>query len=83
MSSNLLESIGLGWLDLAYVLIGMIAFLILFLILIIVQFSKIGKLQKKYERFMRGKDAGSMEEDIVELFKDNDFIKTQEEQNRI
>ena len=32
---------------------------------------------------MRGKDAGSMEEDIVELFKDNDFIKTQEEQNRI
>lgn len=83
MSSNLLESIGLGWLDLAYVLIGMIVFLILLLILIIVQFSKIGKLQKKYENFMRGKDANSLEEDIVELFKDNDFVKTQEEQNRI
>ena len=54
MSSGLMESMGLGGLDIAYVLIGMLVFILVLLVLIIIQFSKVSKLQKKagqiYER---------------------------------
>ena len=64
MSSSLLESIGLGGLDIAYLLIGLLVFIIILLILIIIQFNKLNKIQKKLSKFMKGKDAGSLEEDI-------------------
>ena len=43
MSSSLLESIGLGGLDIAYLLIGLLVFIIILLILIIIQFNKYRK----------------------------------------
>lgn len=82
MSSNLLESIGLGGLDIAYVLIGMSFFLLLLLVLVIVQFVKLGRLQKKYARFMKGKDARSLENEISGLYEDNAYIKEESEKNR-
>lgn len=82
MSSQLLESIGLGGMDIAYVLIAMILFLIVLLILVIVQFQKLNKLQKKYTKFMKGKEAKSLEQEIFELYDDNDYIKKEAEKNR-
>lgn len=82
MTSNLLQSIGLGGLDIAYVLIGMIVLIIILLVLIIIQFSKLNKLQKKYAKFMKGKDAKSLEQEIEGLYDDNDYIKQEAEKNR-
>lgn len=82
MSSNLLQSIGLGGLDIAYVLIGMIVVILILLVLIIVQFSKLNKLQKKYAKFMKGKEAKSLEQEIEGLYDDNDYIKKEAEKNR-
>lgn len=82
MSGNLLESIGLGGLDIAYVLIGMIAFMLLLLILVIVQFVEMNKLKKKYGRFMKGKDGQSMEEEIIGLYDENSLIKEESKKNR-
>ena len=82
MTSNLLQSIGLGGLDIAYVLIGMIVLIIILLVLIIIQFSKLNKLQKKYAKFMKGKDANSLEQEIECLYDDNDYIKQEAEKNR-
>ncbi|HJC58536.1 MAG TPA: DUF4446 family protein [Candidatus Eisenbergiella intestinipullorum] len=82
MTSNLLQSIGLGGLDIAYVLIGMLVLIIILLVLIIVQFSKLNKLQKKYAKFMKGKDAKSLEKAIEGLYDDNDHIKQEAEKNR-
>lgn len=82
MSSSLLESIGLGGLDIAYLLIGLLVFIIILLILIIIQFNKLNKIQKKLSKFMKGKDAGSLEEDITGLYEDNDFIKKESDKNR-
>ncbi len=82
MSSNLLESIGLGGLDIAYVLIGMSFLLLLLLILVIVQFVRLGRLQKKYAKFMKGKDAKSLENEISGLYEDNAYIKEESEKNR-
>lgn len=82
MSGNLLESIGLGGLDIAYVLIGMIVFMLLLLILVIVQFVEMNKLKKKYGRFMKGKDGQSMEEEIIGLYDENSLIKEESKKNR-
>lgn len=58
MSSSLLESIGLGGLDIAYLLIGLLVFIIILLILIIIQFNKLNKIQKKLSKFMKGRMPG-------------------------
>lgn len=82
MSSGLLESIGLGGLDIAYVLIGMLVMILILLILVIIQFSRLNKQQKKLAKFMKGKEAMSLEEEIEGLYKDNDFIKKESDKNR-
>ena len=41
--------------DSDFIIIGMLAVLIIFLILIIVIMTRLGKLKNKYEQFMRGK----------------------------
>ena len=82
MTSNLLQSIGLGGLDIAYVLIGMLVLIIVLLVLMVIQFSRLNKLQKKYMKFMKGKDAKSLEQDIEGLYDDNDYIKQEAEKNR-
>ncbi len=82
MSSKILESLGLGGLDVGYILIGLGAVILLLLILVIVQFVRLGRLQKKYTIFMKGKDAKSLEEAISGLYEDNAYIKEESEKNR-
>lgn len=82
MSSALLESIGLGSLDIVYILIGIAALIILLFILIIVQMTKLSKLKKRYEKFMKGKDAKSLEKEIAEIFEDNSVLKKEAEKNK-
>lgn len=81
MSSNLLESIGLGGLDIAYLFIGLIVLILILFILIIVQISKTSKLKKKYEKFMLGSNAKSMEKEIMDLFEDMKELKESSESN--
>ena len=81
MSSGLLESIGLGGLDIAYVLIGMLVMILILLVLVIIQFSRLNKQQNKLAKFMKGKEAKSLEEEIEGLYKDNDFIKKESDKN--
>ena len=47
-----------------YVVIGLAAALLLALILVIVALVKVGKLKKRYEKFLSGKDGKSLEESI-------------------
>lgn len=82
MSSALLESIGLGFLDIAYIFIGMIGIIIVLFILIITQMVKLSKLKKKYEKFMDGKDAKSLEEEISNIFEMNRELKTAADKNK-
>ena len=75
MSSNLLESIGLENIDIAYFFIGLIALILIIFILLIVQMVKVSKLKKRYEKFMLGKDSESMESEIIKLFQDIKELK--------
>lgn len=51
--------------DTAYILAGMLLLLLILLILIIVALCKLKKLRRKLDRYMRGKDAESLEETIL------------------
>ena len=82
MNSQILNYIGLGSVDIGYILIGMVVLIFIFCILMIVQMVKISKLKKKYSIFMQGKDAKSMEQDVIGLYEDNKFIKISVEKNK-
>lgn len=82
MNSNFLNMIGLGSVDVGYLLLGLLIINVILLILIIVAFSQISKFTKKYKKFMQGKNAGSLETDIMRLYEDNTFIKNHVEKNR-
>lgn len=82
MTSALLDSMGLGFFDIAYILIGMTAFILILLILSIVQMVQLSKLKKRYEKFMSGKDAKSLEQEIMSICEDNNFLKTATDRNK-
>lgn len=82
MNSKLMDSIGLGNLDIAYILIGFLAAILILVIIVIVQICKLSKLKKRYEKFMMGKEARSLEKEIVGLYEDNKFLKITSEKNK-
>ncbi len=82
MNSEILNYIGLGNLDVGYILIGLSVLILILIILVIIQIVNTSKLKKKYMKFMQGKDAKSLEMDIIGLYEDNKFIKTSMEKNK-
>ena len=81
MTSNLLNSMGLGNVDIGYFILAFAILIIILFILLIVFLVKQSKLKKRYEAFMCGSDAKSMEEEIAGLFQDIDFLKKQSEKD--
>lgn len=84
-TSNFLNQIGMGGFDMGYLLIGTAVLLLLFiivLILLIVQMNKVGKLKKRLDKFVTGKDGKSLEQKIASLFEDNKFLKVSTEKNK-
>lgn len=82
MNYNLLGEMGLGNMDLTYLFIGAFAAILLLLIVVIVLSVNLGRLSKKYKKFMGGKNAKSLEKDIMGLYEDNKLIKASMEKNR-
>ena len=82
MNSNLLNSLGLGNIDIGYLLIGLLSISVILLILIIITFVQISKFKKKYKKFMLGKDGANLEKDIMTLYEDNKFMKLSIDRNR-
>ena len=80
--SNLFQDMGLGGIDIGYLFIGMAACILLLLILAIVQLRKTSQLEKRLDKFMLGKDAKSLEKDIIALYEDNKFIKINMDKNK-
>lgn len=82
MNSQVFNYIGLGGIDIGYILIGMTAVILLSFLLIIIQMIKLSKLKKKYSVFMQGKDAKSLEQDIIGIYEDNKFMKISIDKNK-
>lgn len=82
MNSNILNQLGLGNIDIGYIIIGLTVLLLLLVVLVIVQICNYSKLSKKYKKFMQGKDAKSLEKDIIGLYEDNKFLKNSTDKNK-
>lgn len=82
MNSDFLTLIGLGSIDIGYILAGIVAVLLILLILLIVLLVKYSKLKKRYDKFMQGKNASSLEEDIHGVFEDMKMLKNNADKNR-
>lgn len=85
MNTALLQQMGLGGMDLGYLVIGMGVLIVVLLILLgvlISQGKKINSLKRRLDRLTAGKDGESLEDEIAALFDDNSFLKEQVEANR-
>lgn len=82
MNFNLLEDMGLGGMDLTYLFLVLIVVTLLLFVMVIVLIVKFGKLSKRYQKFMGGKNAKSLEKDIVGLYEDNKLIKASMDKSR-
>lgn len=82
MTSNLLKNMGLANIDIGIVILVMIIALLILFILLVVQIIQFNKYKKKYNKFMQGKNARSLEKDIIALYEDNVFIKNNVSKNQ-
>lgn len=82
MNNSFLDGIGLGNLDIGIVICVMLIVLFVLLIISIVNICSIHKMSKIYKKFMQGKSAKSLEQEIVGLFEDNKFIKNAIEKDK-
>lgn len=74
MTSDFLKQ--LGDIDIGIVLIAMIGIMLVMMIILIVLMVNVSKYKKKYKKFMQGKNGKSLEKDIMSLYEDNAFMKT-------
>ena len=82
MNNSFLTSIGLENIDVGILLIIMSVIILILLVLNILNMCSISKLKKTYKKFMQGKNAKSLEKEIMGLFEDNKFMKTSIESNK-
>jgi len=82
MDSAIFRQLGLNGLDPGLLFAALAATLLILLVLTIIIWVKFSKLNKKYQKFMQGKGARSLEEDIVRLYEDVKYVKLSSEKNR-
>ncbi len=81
MNSPLMESLGLGGLDSAWLFLGIFALLLALTVLWAALFAQYRQLKKRCDRFMKGKDAKSLENKIASLFEENGDISDENKKN--
>ncbi len=82
MNSDLLTMIGLGGVDIGYILAGIAALQLIFLIVLIVLLVKYTGIKKRYNKFMKGRNAASLEDDVHGAFEEMKLLKTTVDRNK-
>jgi len=82
MNSAFMNSLGLGNIDVGYIFLGLGILSLILIILFIVLIVQYAKLKKRYNKFMKGKNAKSLEEDIDGIFHDMKLLKTNVDKNK-
>lgn len=77
-----MNNMGFTNIDLTYLFIGAFAIIFILIIIVIVLFINMGRISKRYKKFMEGKNAKSLEKDIMGLYEDNKLIKASMDKNR-
>ena len=82
MNNSFLNNLGLCSLDIGVVILVLCIIILILLVINITNICSINKLKKKYSKFMTGKNAKSLENEIIALFEDNKFIKSSIDKNK-
>lgn len=82
MNFELLNKMGLSNIDYSYLFIGLASILFLLLIILIVQMIQFNQLKKKYNTFMGGKEAKTLEEKLDKIIEENKYIRDLSEENK-
>lgn len=82
MNSQFLSAIGMGGVDLGIIVLLELLLIIGLTVVVIILFNKYNKMIKKYEKFMRGSTARSMENQIIDMCEDQRFLKQCVESNQ-
>ena len=82
MNSKFFSQIGLGWLDIGYLFLGIICALLILFVVYIIVLVKYVKLKNKYSKFMQGKNAKSLESEIVGVCQDIKLLKGTADRNK-
>ena len=68
--------------DPAYIILGLMIRVVLLLILVIVTMAKLRKLDRKYDYFMRGKDAETLEDMIMDELDELRDLRAEDRSNK-
>ncbi|MDI9242704.1 DUF4446 family protein [Fusibacillus kribbianus] len=75
MDSSILNNLGF---DPVFIILGLVVLVAILAILVIVLIAKTSRLAKKYDRFMRGRDAESLEDVFAQAFDDIHALQAEE-----
>lgn len=81
MNSKMLEAIGLSGIDMGIVILIMLVVLIATLVVAIINTRNLSKLKRKYNMFMKGKTAKSLETEIFRMFEENRHMQKEIKEN--
>lgn len=82
MESTLLRNMGLEKLDIGIVLVAMIVIILCLLTVMIILLVRFSNLSTRYQAFMQGSTARSLESDIIRLYEESKYVKLATEKNR-
>ena len=68
--------------DPAYIIMGLVLLVVLLLILVIVTMTKLRRLDRKYDYFMRGKDAETLEDIIMDEIDELRDLRAEDRSNK-
>ena len=68
--------------DPAYIIMGLVILVVLLLILAIITMTKLRRLDRKYDYFMRGKDAETLEDIIMEEIDELRDLRAEDRSNK-
>lgn len=76
MGSPILNKIGLGNIDIFFVVLFLIICIAVLFVMVILQWKRNNELQSRYDRFMQGSRAKSLEKKITDLFEEQNIQKS-------
>ena len=79
MENSILNNIGI---DPGFLIIGLGVLTLISLITTIICFSQYKKLYRRYDMFMRGKDAETLEDTILDLMDEAAFLRSEDRANK-
>ncbi|MCD2493278.1 DUF4446 family protein [Lacrimispora sp. NSJ-141] len=79
MENSILNDLGF---DPIILIVGLVVLVAVLAVLVVAQIVKTSKLAKKYDRFMRGRDAESLEEIFAQAFDDLRMLQAEDRANK-